>query len=56
MKKNSLKKITLNKETLRVLGDVDILNAGGGVVPETSYCSGSCAGSVCSVASCPSGC
>ena len=53
MKKNSLKKITLNKETLRVLRDVEILNAGGGAVDDYS---GSCAGPVCSVVSCPSGC
>jgi hypothetical protein len=54
MKKTGLKKITLSKETLRILEDVKTLNAGGGIYPESGgYCSGSCAGPVCSVASCP---
>lgn len=56
MKKSNLKKITLNKETLRILEDADTHKAGGGAVREPDYQSGSCAGPVCSVASCPSGC
>lgn len=48
MKKKGLKKITLNKETLRVLKDVETLNAVNGAGPsEPGYCSGSCAVSVC---------
>lgn len=54
MKKTGMKKITLNKETLRVLEDARILIALGG--DAEIYQSGSCAGSVCSVVSCPSAC
>jgi hypothetical protein len=53
MKKNRPKKITLNKETLRILEEVEIRIAGGG---DRADYSGSCAGSVCSVVSCPSAC
>jgi hypothetical protein len=51
MRKQGLKKISLSKETLRLLAGIEIRTVAGGVVADSRDCggSGSCAGPACSM-------
>jgi len=51
MRKKSLKKISLNKETVRILAGTEIRAAAGGLLADSRGCdgSGSCDGPACSM-------